>query len=282
MKTILVPTDFSELAEIAINFASQIANKTGARLKLIHVYEYPVATSFSTMDVGGIDPIEGELTREMMEDCRKKLDNSAKPLIDSGIAVDCEIKMGNPFVGLSEELKNEDVDLIVMGTHGTESFEDALIGSNTEKVVRHASCPVIAVKTKPDLDEIKSILFASDFKEENSDFAKKLKELQNFLEATIHFVRINTLNNFEPDRFSTKRMMEWITKNDFKNFTSRIFNDVKEEDGIFHYADEMDVSLLAIGTHGRSGLARFFNGSIAEEIVNHAKRPIWTYRMGGT
>jgi len=279
MKTILVPIDFSKQAEIAIDFASQIALKTGAILKLIHVYEYPVATSFSTMDVGGIDPVEGELAREMMEECREKLEKSAKECIELGITVDSEIKMGNPFTGLSEELKNEKVDLIVMGTHGTESFEDTLIGSNTEKVVRHAPCPVIAVKTPPKLKDIKSILFASDFKEDGTDFVKKLKELQVMLGATIHFVRINTLNNFEPDHFSEKRMLDWISVNKFENYTSRIYNDLKEEDGIFHYADEMQVSMLAIGTHGRSGISQLFKGSIAEEIVNHAKRPIWTYRL---
>ena len=78
MKKILVPTDFSEQAEIAIDLAMQLAEKTGAAIKLVHVYEYPVATAFTTLDIGGPDPVESDYAKEMMEDCRSRLEKEVE------------------------------------------------------------------------------------------------------------------------------------------------------------------------------------------------------------
>jgi len=55
---------------------------------------------------------------------------------------------------------------------------------------------------------------------------------------------------------------------------------VEEEDGIIHYAEEIEADMLALGTHGRTVLGRLFSGSLAEHVVSHAKRPIWTYHIG--
>ena len=88
MNKILVPTDFSKEAEIAIDLALQIAKKTGDTIKLIHVYEYPVTTAYTTMDVGGPDPVEGELAREMVKQASKTLEEWASKLTDAGINVE--------------------------------------------------------------------------------------------------------------------------------------------------------------------------------------------------
>jgi len=280
MKKILVPTDFSDQAQMAIDLASQIAKKTGATVKLVHVYEYPVATAYTTLDVGGPDPIEGELAREMVDQNKKQLVDEAKKLSEQGINVEQELKMGNPFINLSEELKDENVDLVIMGSKGATGLEEALIGSNTEKIVRHANCPVISLKQPLDVDSVKNIVFAANYKESDEKLLAALKKLQNLFGATIHFVRVNTLNNFEPDSFAKKRMKGWMRSNKFEDFTLRIYNDVEEEDGINHYAEEINADLLALGTHGRTGLGRLFSGSLAEDVVNHSNRPIWTYHMG--
>ena len=279
MKKILVPTDFSKQAEIAIDLAAQLAKMSSASIRLVHVYEYPISTAYTTLDVGGPDPVEGGLARGMIDQKKGQLNKVASKLTEAGISVEQEIKMGNPFVNLWEELKDEDVDLVVMGSKGTSGLEESLIGSNTEKVVRHAVCPVISVKEPLNTDSIKSIVFASNFEEVDQKLSDALKKLQSTFNATIHFVRVNTLNNFEPDSFSKKRMRDWVKNNKFEDFTMRIYNDVREEDGIIHYAEEIQADMLALGTHGRTGLRRLFGGSLAEDVVNHAKRPIWTYHI---
>jgi len=279
MKKILVPIDFSNESEIAIDFAKQVAKKHNYSIKLVHVFEYPMSTAYTTMDVGGPDPLESSFVSEMMKRNKDLLEDTAKKLIEIGIKVEQDIKIGNPFINISSELEDEGLDFVIMGSKGVSGIEEILIGSNTEKVVRHAKCPVIVVKRPIKIETIKNIVFASNFKEEDDNLINHLKQLQEMFDAKINFVRINTLNNFEPDVFSKKRINNWLSNQKFQNYSIRIYNDIEEEEGIIHYAEEIGADMLALGTHGRTGLGRLFSGSLAEDVVNHAKRPIWTYHI---
>ena len=279
MKKILVPTDFSDQSKIALDFAAELAKKTKAVIKLIHVFEYPVATTYAAMDVGGVDILQGEDLREKMAENKARLDSLVEEVGVPGILIEKDIKVGNPFVNISTELKQEDVDMVVMGTRGTSGIEEVFIGSNTEKVVRHAKCPVISLKERISVDDIKSIVFASNFKDEEPNLVDHLKKLQTLFNADIHFVRVNTPSNFEPDSNSKKRIKIWLKDKGFERDTFSIHNDVTEEDGIIHFAEEIDADMIAMGTHGRSFLGRLLGGSLAEDVVNHARRPIWTYHI---
>ncbi len=279
MKKILVPTDFSNEAEIAIDFAMQVAMKHNYLIKLVHVFEYPMSTAYTTLDVGGPDPLESEFVGNQMDKNKNLLEETAGRIIDSGVQVEREIKIGNPFISISRELSEEDYHLVIMGSKGSSGIEEVLIGSNTEKVVRHAKCPVIAVKQSIKIESIKNIVFASNFKEEDENLVNHLKQLQAMFDARMHFVRINTLNNFEPDVFGKKRINDWLSNQMFENYSIRIYNDIDEEEGIIHFAEEIEADMLALGTHGRTGLGRLFSGSLAEGVVNHAKRPIWTFHI---
>lgn len=277
MKKILIPTDFSDEASMALDLGKEIAKKHNLAVRLVHVYEYPMSTAYTALDVGGPDPMESEYVRESMDRNKSLLEESASLLRDAGVQVEEELKVGNPFVNLSQELDESGFELVIMGSKGSSGVEELLIGSNTEKVVRHSKCPVITVKRPTQIADIESIVFASDFNTVDNNLIQHLKQLQAFFDAKLHFVRINTLNNFQPDQFAKKRMNQWLKDQMFENYDSRVYNDVGEEEGIIHYAEEIGADMLALGTHGRTGLAHLFSGSIAEDLVNHARRPIWTY-----
>ena len=66
---------------------------------------------------------------------------------------------------------------------------------------------------------------------------------------------------------------------DETNFNIHIYNDISIEKGILNFAGETNAHLIGLGTHGRSGLAHFFNGSISEDLVNHANMPVMTFKM---
>lgn len=238
-----------------------------------------MATAYTALDVGGPDPAEGEVAREMMDQNKAKLNEMAEIVRNKNVMVDQEVKIGNPFLNITSELKDENVGLVVMGSKGSSGLEEVLIGSNTEKVVRHALCPVITLKEPISFDKIKNIVFASNFKDDKEDLIEHIKDMQRLFDAKLHFVRINSLNNFEPDSFSKMRIKKWISQHGFTNYTMRVYNDMQEEDGIIHYAEEIEADMLALGTHGRTALSRLFSGSLAEHVVNHAKRPIWTYHI---
>ena len=163
-----------------------------------------------------------------------------------------------------------------MGSRGTSGYEEVLIGSNTERVVRHSKCPVITVKTPVDFSQVTDIVFAADFIEAEDNVAAELKAMQNFLHAKLHLVKIDTPGNFENSRTIKKRIQAFVQKHGLENYTMEIYNESTEEDGIIYFAEDIDADMIALATHGRTGLKHLLSGSIAEDVVNHAQRPVWT------
>jgi nucleotide-binding universal stress UspA family protein len=96
-------------------------------------------------------------------------------------------------------------------------------------------------------------------------------------DATVHLVRINTPGNFQRDAIVKQYMKDFAKKLMLKNYTVNIFNDFSEEEGIIYFADSINADMIAMATHGRTGFAHVLAGSIAEDVVNHSKRPVLTF-----
>ncbi|AFL84795.1 universal stress protein UspA-like protein [Belliella baltica DSM 15883] len=280
MKTILVPFDFSEQAENAFEFAKGLAIKNNAHLKLLHVLETPTMTSLGTMGTVesgyGIDQI---YVMELVEKRKKQLAAIEEELTNSDFKFSTKLIFGNPYAGISKEVSEFDANLIVMGSKGSSGLEELLIGSNTEKVVRNATCPVITIKDKRDVKDIKTIVFASDFTKESATVVNKLKKLANTLSAQLCLVKINTPSMFENSRVSLRSMQEFIKDHELQNTKVEIYNSSSEEEGIIEYAEDINADMIAMATHGRTGFLHLLSGSIAEDVVNHAKRPVWTMKI---
>lgn len=277
MQKILVPTDFSPLASFATNTALQIARKTGAEVILLHVVEMPGA-AFSvtgqTVNNSEFDLYTLKLISKTKEDLAKLVAQNK----DNGVSISTSLEVGNAYQAISKLISDQKVDLVVMGSHGAEGWEETFVGSNAEKVVRRSSCPVLVIKKEFDLEKTDSLVFAADF-EEDSIVIDKVKKLQKVLDAKLHLVKINTPSNFVSDHEGIQVIRNFAEKNKLENYTVNIYNDRQEEDGIMYFAEEVDADLIALGTHGRTGLYHLLSGSIAEDVVNHSKRPVWTCRM---
>ncbi|MBR9999739.1 MAG: universal stress protein, partial [Cyclobacteriaceae bacterium] len=108
---------------------------------------------------------------------------------------------------------------------------------------------------------------------------EELQKLQDIFKAEFHLVRINTPNNFESTRKILQQMRDFVTAYHIENYTLNIYNDFMEEDGIMFFAQDIEADMIAMATHGRTGIMHLLSGSIAEDVVNHAKRPVWTCRI---
>jgi len=279
MKKILVPTDFSKPAVIATDVAADIAKRAGAELIFLHVIEEPVGNSINVeaaVDLDG-DWEEKLYTGKLIEKARKQM---AKLLEDprlEGIRVKTELRMGTPYHGMNTIITERKVDLVVMGTAGHSQLEEMIIGSNTEKVVRHAHCPVLAINNKPARKDFKNIVYATSMNKDEEVFSRIVRSTQKVYDSTVHLVRINTPSNFQRDSEVKKYMEAFAKKLQLKNYTINVFNDLSEEEGIVYFADSINADLIAMATHGRTGFAHVLAGSIAEEVVSHSKRPVLTF-----
>jgi nucleotide-binding universal stress UspA family protein len=274
MKRILVPIDFSKYSEEALKVAAQIARKNKSEIILLHLLELPHQGG-DTMSTGSSIP-------EIMFYKNAAIGN-LEELMDAdylkGIYVSEATKFEKVPEGILEVSKTNQVDLIVMGSHGTTGFEELLVGSNAEKVVRSSDIPVLIVKRNAGDFRAKNLVFASDFSKEIRKPFQKMLEFAKIFDSNLYLVMICTPSSFRTTQVAEKIMHDFVADFDIENYSTHVYNDANIEKGIFNFANSVEADLIAIGTHGRTGLSHFFNGSIGEDVANHSKRPIITFKI---
>lgn len=274
MKRILVPTDFSKYSEEALKVAAQIARKNNSEIILLHMLELPHQT---TGIMGG-----GNSIPEIMFYKNKAISNLEKLMdIDylKGINISEAIEFKKIAEGIIDASKKNNVDLIVMGSHGTSGFNELLVGSNAEKIVRTSNIPVLVVKKEVQEFKARNFVFASDFSKETRKPFRKMLEFAKIFDSNLFLVMICTPNSFKTTHESEKIMRDFIANFNIKNYSSYIYNDTNIENGIVNFANSVDADLIGMCTHARTGLAHFFNGSILEDLVNHSVKPILTFKI---
>ena len=274
LKKILVPTDFSKEAEQALKVAVQLARKHDAEVYLLHLIELPL---------GQVDALSShsELPEAMffMKLAHKRFEEVMSQDYLQDVTVHETVEFHQSFTDLIKTCHKNDVDMIVMGSHGTNGLKEMFIGSNTEKVVRTADIPVLVIKNEHQDFEVNDFVFASDFKNDNKETYKQAAQLAEAFNAKLHLVMVNTANNFTTTNVAKERIHNFIGDHTYENRSINIYNDETVEQGILNFSQSINADLIGISTHGRQGIAHFFNGSISEDLVNHAKRPVVTFKI---
>lgn len=140
---ILLPTDFSEHGKYAVPWAVDMAQKYGAELHVIHVFDEGAFEAFYFNYAGETEEYFEKVRRGFQEE----VDNYLADFDTDGLSIVPVLSNGNPFVEVVKYAKENGVDIIVMGTHGRTGMAHALLGSIAEKVVRKAHCPVLTVRS---------------------------------------------------------------------------------------------------------------------------------------
>ena len=140
-KTILVPTDFSDTADNASRHARELAGALGASLHLLHVVSSDLGAG--APELWGVD--SDGLSQRLEAEATAELDRLRATLESDGVSPYVATGMGSEVDTISDYVREHDVDLVVMGTHGRGGVQHLLLGSVAEKVVRRAPCPVLVV-----------------------------------------------------------------------------------------------------------------------------------------
>ena len=275
MKRILVPCDFSDPAVQAFKFAVEVALKSRGEIFLLNVVEVPVMHETVLMPTLYF---EQSLMSEMKEASGKKFQKMKDKWAGEGVTVSTYVEFGSIITTIRQFIEEKGIDLVVMGTHGATGAREFLIGSNTEKIVRTSSVPVMAIKKSTKLSNIKSIVFPNDLSLENEQLTLKVKDLQNFFKATLHIVYINSPAFFQRDVDTKVKLKDFAKRFMLKDYTLNVFNDLDQENGVNNFTKEVKGDMIAMATHGRRGISHLVSGSIAEDVVNHVDCPIWTFK----
>lgn len=278
MKKILVPTDFSEQSENALKVSAQIARKFNCEIHLLHLLDLPLEL---------IDPMNEGVARDLPESiffmklAHKKFTETFEQFQKEldGLVVHETVEFNQAFEGIMEITDKHECDLIVMGSSGASGLKEAFIGSNTEKVVRHSDIPVLVIKDDIPIFSTENMVFASSLKPTQYKTFIEAVNLAKMLEAKLNLVYINTPHSFRTNDFIEERLEEFTKGIDRNSFNFEVYSDKSIEKGVRNYANSIDADLIGIGTHGRKGIAHFFNGSLSESLVNRAQRPVITFKI---
>jgi nucleotide-binding universal stress UspA family protein len=160
IKKVLVPIDFSDYSKSSLRYAINFAKQFNAEIYLIYVVEpviYPPDFSMGQIAIPSVNA-------EWDERAREELKNLAKTEIPEGVTVKTILKNGKPFLEIIDTASEENIDLIIIATHGHSGVEHILFGSTAEKVVRKAPCPVLTLR-----EPIKGFMFKDEMKKEKGD-----------------------------------------------------------------------------------------------------------------
>jgi len=273
MKKLLVPTDFSEQAENALKVAVQISKERDSEIFLLHSIELPVQYATARENSGIPEPLfYMKLAKKQFHKFREK--SFLKDVVVHDLVGHNEI-----YEEIEEACQTHDIDLIIMGSTGASGFKEMFVGSNTEKVVRTSSTPVLVIKDRYPNFEIEDFVFATDFSEKFKNAFSQAKKVADILGAKIHLLFVNTPAEFKTTEESKSIMKNFVKEMDLTNYTLNVYNDVSVEKGILNFTKSINAQLIGMATHGRKGISHFLNGSISEDMVNHAKIPIITFKI---
>jgi nucleotide-binding universal stress UspA family protein len=254
-----------------------LAKKHDSEIIVLHMLEV------SSMSLSESAVQVQEMTFFYLKLAEKRFKDFLKKEYLKGVKVTPVVKHFKIFSEVNTIAEESKADLIIMGSHGTSGMKEMLLGSNTEKVVRSSSIPVLVIKKEQKNISFDDVVFASDFSEESIDSYKRVMKTLSLLAENVHLVHVNTpygdfKSSLEIENNAAKFLKKAEGKLDKLN-TIHYVADYSIEKGIFNFCNVVGADLVAIVTHGRKGFAHFLSGSISEDIANHSTLPVITFKM---
>lgn len=292
ISTVVAATDFSEDAACASAWAKELARQHGARLVLAHSF---VA---DTVPAPEFVPLPPQYYEEIHGEARRQLDAAAAALRGDGVEVESELVLGSAANGVADVARRHHADLLVAGTRGRTGWKRALLGSTAARLLREAPCPVLTVHRNDGAEPrpVRTVLVPTDFSQDAglaADAALRLLgptgERRLIL---LHAYRVPVEAMHLPaqvlmeairsaaetargslDALATKLRRPGLT-------IEPMARQGYPPDVVVEQATLAGADLIAMGTHGRSGLGRLVLGSTAERVLATAPCPVLTVRRG--
>ncbi|MEZ4973910.1 MAG: universal stress protein [Cyclobacteriaceae bacterium] len=272
MKNILVPTDFSENANTAIEYAAELASHAGSKISVINIYT-PAVTKSNI-----ISPLIQKEISAAEEGAKTKLNVIKTAVTEQFPGVSCETSFATgPVVTSIETLAQQlNADMIVMGTRGATGMDKILFGSNTAHVIEGSSCPVLAIPKEVPYRKPTKIILATDFANEELGHIPKLVNLARALGAEILMTHITTDQEAMQSEEMLKRNFAKRVA-DATDYTSISYMIKYEEDiarALQTAVSQVDADWIAMLTHHRNFFEKIYNPSMTKSMAYQTKIPL--------
>ncbi len=273
MKKILLPTDFSDNAFNAINYAMQFFKNEVCHFYILHVQkashyitdDLMTASSNTTIHESVVEVTKKKL-QQIVEELKVRYvteDYTFHTLIDYDVLVDA----------FKQVIRSKNIDMIIMGTNGITGAEEALFGSNTINVIRKIDCPVIIIPQGFKFTTPKTILYAIDhndhFVEDDHQLLSKMIDKH---QSSLKILRIKNDDSITISEFEDKKSMRIFFKNQDHTFHS--ITNVPAALAINSFVQIMDIDMTAMFVKKETFFKRFFKGSNTSKISYGTRVPL--------
>ena len=276
LRRILVPVDGSESADSALDHAVSLAKAAGAEIHLLSVVDpYVLSTVVERKEV------EVELEGVVQD--------AAARVRDADVEVSTTVEVGFPHEEILDAVADEEIDLIVMGTHGRSGLQRFVLGSVAEKVVRLSPVPVLTVRTgATGTRPYEDIVVPTDGSEAAEPAERWGVDLAGQFDAVVHALsvvpkgRIRSSETVAAHEEAARKAVDRVVA---RGESSGVRTADTVDHGIPHrtivdYCEDTDADLVVLGTHGRTGVERFVLGSVAEKVVRLSETPVLVVPSG--
>ena len=284
LRSLIVPVDFSEPSNAAVNRAIALARLDGASIHLVHAITSKLLES--PYEVSVPDAVREGVQRAAtgrMEALRKHTEADGANSVTTEI-----VETNDPVSAIEQAVAAHRGDLVVMGTHGHGPIARAWLGSVAERTIRSLSCPVLAVREDQEATDIRRILVPVDFSAHSEEAAASASALAARCDATVDLLYAHLVSELAAAR--TPYAMELDEK--IQHEASEKLEQLAQATGrpevqteshvvrgapaavIVAEAASRNVDLIVMGTHGRTGLAHLFLGSVTERTLRTAPCPV--------
>lgn len=275
MKTILFPTDFSNNANRALEYAVEIAVLTKASLHLLHVYTPVVSkdNAFSAL-----------ITDEVIDakrEAHEKLSVITGMIAKEYPVVKCQawVCVGEPVDEILNTSTDIEANLIIMGTLGATKLSKMIFGSNTAAIIEKSACPVLAVPSDCVYRMPKRILFATNFSFKDLEGMKNLTLIAKAFDAEIILGHVDVSIDEDSDETSSMEnfMNEVVSVTSYPKISFNIVGDHNVSMGLDKMIEEVSIDLFALSTRKRTWFEKIYDPSLTAKISHYMSIPLLAF-----
>lgn len=280
MKTILFPTDFSENAFQASEYAGMLAEKFNANIVIMNCYSVPIMTDVNEYQIPiNIEEFATEskkISEENMAKFKQKFMETTN-LAEEKISY--KIQYGFVSDAILEMANNINADMIVMGTKGASNVLDKWIGTTAQTIMKQAECPVWVIPHKAKVNYPQKFLYAADLLEDELSATQILMEFVKPLEANCKIIHID--DNFELKVGEQVATSIGELKEEFKDDDNVFVRNIRRDDvveGIEAYIQTYKPDVLALAVHKKSIFDKIFAQSVTNHFVFGSDIPLLLFK----
>jgi nucleotide-binding universal stress UspA family protein len=275
MKRIIVPIDFSPYSEWAFLSAVNIAEKTDASITCVNV----VTANVDWKNISVKDWVNFPEIMDLEEEATDKLNAFVRDKAVPSVPVEAVVGVGIPYEVIIDIAHQHRADLIVIGAYGKGYQEGRFIGSNLQKVIRLASCPVLAVRKVLDKSAMEKVTFASLFNQVSKPAFNKMLPLIREVGRSVDFLYINLKNRPTAPEEIRAKMATFDPLEEGLVITKSILDHQEAEQGIIDYADQHGIGWIGIASNPRKTNSTYTIG-VTETLIYRTDIPVLSVKVG--